>query len=157
MDIRLNKLISDAGICSRREADNFIKEARVTVNGKQPSLGTRVKEGDVVLVDGESVNVSKYIRLLEKEKAEEARMAAEGGAVSSSKVNPHKSDRLTYSEFLAKEAATPNAPHRKLRKAGDKTPYVNPKSASLRKSSRNHPANKAKRIAQRKYGQGGRS
>lgn len=32
MEIRLNKLISEAGVCSRREADNFIEMERVTVN-----------------------------------------------------------------------------------------------------------------------------
>ena len=39
MEIRLNKLISEAGVCSRREADNFIEMERVTVNGKQPHVG----------------------------------------------------------------------------------------------------------------------
>ena len=34
MDIRLNKFISDSGLCSRREADKFIEMGRVTVNGK---------------------------------------------------------------------------------------------------------------------------
>ena len=34
MEVRLNKLISDSGLCSRREADKFIEEGRVTVNGK---------------------------------------------------------------------------------------------------------------------------
>ena len=33
MEVRLNKLISDSGLCSRREADKFIEEGRVTVNG----------------------------------------------------------------------------------------------------------------------------
>ena len=53
MEIRLNKLISEAGVCSRREADNFIEMERVTVNGKQPHVGQKVTAEDVVLVDGE--------------------------------------------------------------------------------------------------------
>ena len=53
MDIRLNKLLSDAGVCSRREADEFIETDRVTVNGKLPKMGQRVAADDVVLVDGE--------------------------------------------------------------------------------------------------------
>ena len=52
MEIRLNKLISEAGVCSRREADNFIEMERVTVNGKQPHVGQKVTAEDVVLVDG---------------------------------------------------------------------------------------------------------
>ena len=36
MEVRLNKLISDSGLCSRREADKFIEEGRVTVNGSLP-------------------------------------------------------------------------------------------------------------------------
>lgn len=56
MEIRLNKLISEAGVCSRREADNFIEMERVTVNGKQPHVGQKVTAEDVVLVDGERLN-----------------------------------------------------------------------------------------------------
>ena len=70
MEIRLNKLISEAGVCSRREADNFIEMERVTVNGKQPHVGQKVTAEDVVLVDGERLNVEKYIRLQEEEKKE---------------------------------------------------------------------------------------
>ena len=50
--MRLNKHISDSGFCSRREADQLIAEARVTVNGVRADLGTQVEAGDEVLVDG---------------------------------------------------------------------------------------------------------
>jgi 23S rRNA pseudouridine2604 synthase len=50
--MRLNKHISDSGIASRREADAWIAAGRVTVNGQPAALGTQVKAGDVVLVDG---------------------------------------------------------------------------------------------------------
>ncbi|MEO6668028.1 MAG: 23S rRNA pseudouridine(2604) synthase RluF [Ferruginibacter sp.] len=53
MDISLNKYISDSGFCSRREADKYIEECRVTINGKDAHKGNRVKEGDKVAVDGE--------------------------------------------------------------------------------------------------------
>ena len=59
MEIRLNKLISDAGICSRREADNWIEMGRVTVNGKQPRVGQKITVDDLVEVDGERVTISK--------------------------------------------------------------------------------------------------
>ncbi len=50
--MRLNKFISESGLCSRREADAWIEAGRVTVNGKPGALGTKVGEGDTVLVDG---------------------------------------------------------------------------------------------------------
>ncbi|MEO7444707.1 MAG: pseudouridine synthase [Ferruginibacter sp.] len=55
MDISLNKYISDSGFCSRREADKYIEECRVTINGQDAHKGNRVNEGDVVKVDGEPV------------------------------------------------------------------------------------------------------
>lgn len=50
--MRLNKYISESGICSRREADAWIAAGRVTVNGARGALGTQVKAGDAVFVDG---------------------------------------------------------------------------------------------------------
>lgn len=50
--INLNKYISSTGICSRREAERFITEGRVTINGKSTQLGNRVFDGDVVKIDG---------------------------------------------------------------------------------------------------------
>lgn len=50
--INLNKYISSTGICSRREAEKFISEGRVTINGKPTQLGNRVFPGDVVKIDG---------------------------------------------------------------------------------------------------------
>lgn len=50
--MRINKFISETGICSRREADQWIEQGRVTVNGQPATLGTRVNESDTVYVDG---------------------------------------------------------------------------------------------------------
>ncbi|SUB59406.1 Ribosomal large subunit pseudouridine synthase F [Phocoenobacter uteri] len=50
--INLNKYISSTGICSRREAEKFIEQGRVTINGKKTQLGNRVFEGDIVKIDG---------------------------------------------------------------------------------------------------------
>ncbi|MDD2475276.1 MAG: 23S rRNA pseudouridine(2604) synthase RluF [Dysgonamonadaceae bacterium] len=50
--IRLNKYISESGICSRREADAFIESKNVLVNGKVAELGQRVGPMDVVKVNG---------------------------------------------------------------------------------------------------------
>ncbi len=50
--MRLNKFISESGLCSRREADAWIEAGRVTVNGQPGALGTKVGAGDTVQVDG---------------------------------------------------------------------------------------------------------
>ncbi|QEC43368.1 23S rRNA pseudouridine(2604) synthase RluF [Pseudobacter ginsenosidimutans] len=50
--ISLNKFISDTGYCSRREADNLIREGRVMLNDQVAVLGNRFSPGDVVEVDG---------------------------------------------------------------------------------------------------------
>lgn len=52
---RLNKYISETGLCSRREADKLIADNRVTINGNVPELGTKVQPGDEVAVDGKPV------------------------------------------------------------------------------------------------------
>lgn len=52
---RLNKYLAECGICSRREADRFIEEGRVTVNGQRASLGSRVDASDYVTVNGKAV------------------------------------------------------------------------------------------------------
>ncbi len=54
--MRLNKFISDTGVCSRREADQWIEAGRVTLNGAVAALGTQVQSGDDVRIDGESLD-----------------------------------------------------------------------------------------------------
>ena len=49
---RLKKVISETGFCSRREADKYIEEGRVTVNGNLPEMGVKVSDADDVLIDG---------------------------------------------------------------------------------------------------------
>ncbi|WP_299055923.1 23S rRNA pseudouridine(2604) synthase RluF [uncultured Polaribacter sp.] len=64
--INLNKYISSSGVCSRREAEKFIKEGRVTINGKPTQLGNRVAKKDIVKLDGRLVepkNKTLYIAL----------------------------------------------------------------------------------------------
>lgn len=57
--MRLNKYLSESGACSRREADSFIAEGRVTVNGTPAALGTQVEDGDEVKLDGEVVGAAR--------------------------------------------------------------------------------------------------
>ena len=55
MDKSLNKFISETGFCSRREADKYIDQARVTINSNIAVKGNRVQPGDVVEIDGEPI------------------------------------------------------------------------------------------------------
>jgi 23S rRNA pseudouridine2605 synthase len=63
--IRLNKFIANAGVCSRREADEMIAAGVVTVNGLVvTSLGTKVKRTDNVNYGGEGLKLEKNVYLL---------------------------------------------------------------------------------------------
>ena len=57
--MRLNKYLSESGACSRREADTYIAQGRVTINGKRAALGTQVEDGDEVRLDGERVGAAR--------------------------------------------------------------------------------------------------
>ena len=57
--VRLNKYLSESGACSRREADGFIAEGRVTVNGVPAVLGTQVEDGDDVRLDGDTIGAAR--------------------------------------------------------------------------------------------------
>ena len=58
--IRLNKFISNSGICSRREADTYIEHGSVTVNGKLVTeMGYKVQKTDEVRFDGTSITPEK--------------------------------------------------------------------------------------------------
>ncbi len=53
--MRLNKYISESGLCSRREADDLIDQQRVTLNGEIASKGAKWLEGMTVCVDGDEI------------------------------------------------------------------------------------------------------
>lgn len=55
-EVRLNKFISDSGICSRREADRLIELGKVTINGVKADVGSKVLRGDKVKVDGQLIS-----------------------------------------------------------------------------------------------------
>ena len=59
--IRLNKAISDSGYCSRRQADKLIEQGRVTLNGKEVSLGDRAMPGDEICVDGTRITENENL------------------------------------------------------------------------------------------------
>lgn len=69
--IRLNKYIANAGVCSRREADELIKAGNVRVNGKAVTeLGTKILPSDNVQIGNQTLSIEKYrYILLNKPKA----------------------------------------------------------------------------------------
>ncbi|MEH6639049.1 MAG: 23S rRNA pseudouridine(2604) synthase RluF [Porticoccaceae bacterium] len=52
---RLNKYISESGICSRREADRYVGQGNVYINGKRAQIGDQVFPGDAVKVNGQAI------------------------------------------------------------------------------------------------------
>lgn len=52
---RINKFLSEAGFCSRRAADKLIEEGRITINGEVAIMGTKIKPGDEVRVNGKLI------------------------------------------------------------------------------------------------------
>lgn len=63
-EIRLNKYLSDAGICSRRDADKYIAAGDVTVDGITAEMGTKVKPGQTVLLKGKQVKLDESLVLI---------------------------------------------------------------------------------------------
>ena len=53
--MRINKYLSETGIVSRRGADRWVEEGKVTINGELATVGSQVEAGDVVCVDGKEV------------------------------------------------------------------------------------------------------
>ena len=55
MEVRINKYLSSAGYCSRREADRLLEQGRVTIDGIPAQMGSKVTDGQTVFVDGKSI------------------------------------------------------------------------------------------------------
>ncbi len=58
-EIRLNKFLSEMGVCSRREADRLIEAGKVLVDGEKASAGMKVTAGQLVICDGKPVGRPK--------------------------------------------------------------------------------------------------
>ena len=64
-EVRLNKYLANAGICSRREADEFITAGVVTVNGQViTELGTKIKYGDEIKFHDQTISIERKIYIL---------------------------------------------------------------------------------------------
>lgn len=68
--VRINKYLSEAGVCSRREADRRIEKGYVTINGKAAVMGDRVFPGDVVMYGQKVIAKEDEVILLAVNKPE---------------------------------------------------------------------------------------
>ena len=59
--MRIQKYIAETGLCSRRKAEEYISEGKITVNGKVAVIGQNVEENDIIKYNG---------KLLKKEELE---------------------------------------------------------------------------------------
>ena len=59
--MRIQKYIAETGLCSRRKAEEYIRDGKITVNGKVAVIGQNVEENDVIKYNG---------KLLKKEELE---------------------------------------------------------------------------------------
>lgn len=119
MKLRINKLLSDAGLGSRRDVEEFIRQGRVVVNGALATLATNVGAEDDVLFDGVDLPVRDLVRehfALEKVELYER----------------HKSDSRQGRQGRG----------RAVERAESQRIFAAPKSAALRKTSKNNPENK---------------
>lgn len=63
--LRLNKFISHSGFCSRRDADEFIKNGDVFVNGKRVTeMGLQVNKSDEVVVKGQKISLENFVYII---------------------------------------------------------------------------------------------
>lgn len=62
--VRLNKYLSDSGICSRREADKLIADGKVTIDGEIAAMGTKVSKGQKVAVNGKIIQKDEKLVLI---------------------------------------------------------------------------------------------
>ena len=87
--IRINKYLSDAGVCSRREADRLTEEGRITVDGEAVPAGTKVSPGARICIDGKPITIQgrKILLLFNKPR----------GIVCSTK---QQREEMTVTEYL---------------------------------------------------------
>ena len=64
MEVRINKFLSEAGVCSRREADRQIEAGNVTIGGKTARMGDHVSDGQEVCFCGRPVQKEKEMILI---------------------------------------------------------------------------------------------
>lgn len=69
-EVRINKYLSEAGVCSRREADRYILEGKVKIDGETAQMGSKVRPGSVVTFMGKPVKKEEKLVLIAFNKPE---------------------------------------------------------------------------------------
>ena len=118
MKLRINKLISDAGLGSRRDVEEYIRLGRVKINGRRAQLSDLVSETDVVFFDEVDLPVKELIQ-------------------------EHIAEEKLQTK-LKKDSERPRTRDRRSERAESQRILSAPKSAALRKTSKNNPAHKAR-------------
>lgn len=62
-EVRINKYLSEAGFCSRREADRLVEAGRVTIDGITAVMGSKISDGQNVCVDHKPVTKKSLLFL----------------------------------------------------------------------------------------------
>lgn len=62
--MKIDKYIANTGYCSRRKANELLDEKRVKVNGKTAGYSTEIKDGDIILIDGEELQAKPFVQTL---------------------------------------------------------------------------------------------
>ena len=78
-EVRLNKYLSEAGVCSRREADRLIESGRVSVDGKRAQTGMKIVPGQVVKVGKKVVSKQDEMVVLAVNKPAESSVQKSAG------------------------------------------------------------------------------
>lgn len=116
MKLRINKLISDAGLGSRRDVEEYIRLGRVKINGRRAQLSDLVSETDIVFFDEVDLPVKELIQ-------------------------EHVAEEKLQTK-LKKDSERPRTRDRRSERAESQRILSAPKSAALRKTSKNNPENK---------------
>lgn len=105
--MRLNKYMSEAGVCSRREADRLAEQGRVTVDGKPAVVGMQIEDGQQVELDGKPVKKDKKDRMIliavNKPRGIVCSEASQGGDVNIIEFLNYPK-RITYAGRLDKDS-----------------------------------------------------
>ena len=64
VEVRINKFLSEAGVCSRREADRQIEAGNVTIDGRVAQMGDKVEQGQTVCFQGQPVSKEEEMVLI---------------------------------------------------------------------------------------------
>lgn len=125
--IRLNKLISDAGFCSRREADEYIAQERVTVNSHTAKVGDLAFKTDFIRIDGEPLRfIEKVVEEKRKPEFSSKRTSRNmsGGQI---KEKPAKTEKSKEEKFKDRKGISKTED---LKKVASKAPASSKLSSS---------------------------